>query len=200
MERYIIRKGGVTVLAAIVVFWANLANAGDLAFPTTEEEIVEALSLKDGKTIYNGVVIVSEAGNIYKIIGKYRVHVRGLEEIVGSNEPIRVGALVHFDFDSAKIKPEAYPLLDEYGKALGGRLSEATLIVAGHTDSAGTDEYNMGLSGRRAKAVKTYLEKNYGIEPDRLTVWFYGESKPIARNDTKEGQSLNRRVEFIRIK
>jgi outer membrane protein OmpA-like peptidoglycan-associated protein len=68
--------------------------------------------------------------------------------------------------------------------------------VAGHTCNIGTDEYNMGLSQRRADAVRNYLISQ-GIPADRLTAKGYGESQPTADNSTREGRVQNRRVELV---
>jgi outer membrane protein OmpA-like peptidoglycan-associated protein len=193
------KKAVIIVLSGIVMAWAGLSVAGDLAFPKTEAEIVKALKLKDGKTNFNGTEYVSEAGSVYKIINNKRYQMRGLESIVDSDITPKAGALIHFDFDSANIKPDSYPLLDEFGKALKGGLSDAVVAVAGHTDGKGTDEYNMSLSEQRAKAIKEYLVTKYSLAPDRVVVKAYGKSKPVASNDTPDGQALNRRVEFIRL-
>ena len=66
----------------------------------------------------------------------------------------------------------------------------------GHTDSTGSEEYNLGLSQRRSGAVQDYLISQ-GISEDRLTMEGKGETEPIASNDTKEGRAQNRRIEFI---
>ena len=71
--------------------------------------------------------------------------------------------------------------------------------VAGHTDSIGTDEYNQGLSLRRAEAVRNYLVDK-GIAADRLSIKGYGESQPVADNATADGRFMNRRVELIPLK
>ncbi|HXS55615.1 MAG TPA: OmpA family protein [Hanamia sp.] len=68
--------------------------------------------------------------------------------------------------------------------------------IQGHTDSRGTDEYNMALSVRRATTVRDYLQAQ-GIASSRMTIKGYGESAPAYTNDTPEGQAQNRRVEFI---
>ena len=68
--------------------------------------------------------------------------------------------------------------------------------VAGHTDSTGAEEYNQGLSERRANSVKDYLVSK-GVQAQRLQAKGYGESMPVASNDTKEGRAENRRVELI---
>jgi outer membrane protein OmpA-like peptidoglycan-associated protein len=67
------------------------------------------------------------------------------------------------------------------------------------TDSKGTDDYNMGLSEKRANAIKDYLVSRHGISPERVVVKACGKSRPIASNSTPDGQAQNRRVEFIRL-
>jgi outer membrane protein OmpA-like peptidoglycan-associated protein len=67
--------------------------------------------------------------------------------------------------------------------------------LSSHTDSKGTDEYNVKLSQMRAQSVVDYL-KSKGINADRLVAKGYGESKPVATNETDEGRQLNRRTEF----
>ena len=169
-------------------------------FPRTEQEIVVALRVKDGRTVFQGVGYYSERGRIYKEIKGKRYRMRGLAGIIDAPIVPRVAAQVRFDLDSASIRAESFRLLDEFGKALNGDLSEATLMVAGHTDSLGSDTYNRDLSLRRAEAVKRFLIERHGISPERLQVKAYGEARPIASNNTEAGQALNRRIEFIRVK
>ena len=70
-------------------------------------------------------------------------------------------------------------------------------IIEGHTDSNGSDDYNQGLSKRRAETVKMALISKYGINPNRLTAVGYGESRPIATNETSDGRYTNRRVMVV---
>lgn len=177
---------------------ATLVLAGDLAFPKTEREIVDALTLKDGQTEFNGETYISENGKVWKIVRGKRVRMRGLHEIVDSALTPKAGAIIEFTYGKAEIDPKYYPLLDEFGKAMNGGLARANLIVAGHTCDIGTEEFNMRLSEKRALAVKAYLEKHQGVAPDRLSVKAYGKTKPFASNDTEAGKIRNRRVEFIR--
>ena len=193
------RKGSILFLTVLLTVWIGTCAANDLTFPTTEKEIVQALSLKDGKTVYNGVEYVSESGKVYKIIAGKRYRLRGLQGIVDSKIVPRAGALINFDFDSAQIRPESYPLLDEFGKALKFGLAEGVFIVAGYTDNTGSTDYNEGLSERRAQAVANYLLAHHGLSSTQLIMKGYGETKPIASNETESGQALNRRVEFIRV-
>ena len=100
----------------------------------------------------------------------------------------------NFGFDSAELKPEAQAILDEQAMILE-KESDVRVAIEGHADSIGPEEYNQGLSERRAKAVEEYLVSK-GISTDRLEVMGYGPSSPIAPNDTKEGRAMNRRVEL----
>jgi len=101
---------------------------------------------------------------------------------------------VHFDFDKATLKPEAKPILDEAVQVLHQEGS-VDIIVEGHTDSVGTEQYNLGLSRRRADTVRRYLVE-HGVAPARITAEGMGESRPVASNDTADGRAQNRRVEL----
>ncbi|MCG2634468.1 MAG: OmpA family protein [Gammaproteobacteria bacterium] len=101
---------------------------------------------------------------------------------------------VNFEFDSAKLTPEAKEILKNDTNALLNSTDDKA-ILDGHTDSIGPAAYNQGLSERRAASVKAYLVEG-GIDPERLTTEGHGESKPIADNTTKEGRAKNRRVEL----
>ncbi|MFN8625806.1 MAG: TonB-dependent receptor [Candidatus Binatia bacterium] len=101
---------------------------------------------------------------------------------------------VHFDFDKATLKADAKPILDEAVQVLKQEGS-VDIIVEGHTDSVGTDQYNLGLSRRRAETVRTYLV-DHGIAKSRITAEGMGEAKPVASNDTADGRAQNRRVEL----
>lgn len=102
---------------------------------------------------------------------------------------------VHFDFDKATLRPEAIVILNEAAGLL--KTNERVVVeVAGHTDSVGSEQYNQGLSERRANAVRDYLQSQ-GVNATRLSARGYGELQPVASNDTDEGRQANRRVELI---
>lgn len=101
---------------------------------------------------------------------------------------------VHFDFDKSNIRADAVPVLNEAVSVLKDEGTTA-VIVAGNTDNVGTDAYNMKLSRRRADAVRDFLIKG-GIPAKRIRVEAFGESKPVASNDTADGRAQNRRVEL----
>jgi len=101
---------------------------------------------------------------------------------------------VTFEFDRANLMPNAKTILDQAGDAL---LSAQNIRVeiAGHTDARGSEAYNARLSYQRAQSVMNYLTER-GIAADRLSAKGYGESEPVADNETDEGRELNRRVEL----
>ncbi len=101
---------------------------------------------------------------------------------------------VNFEFDSATLTADSTANLDEAVKILK-RHSDKKIEVAGHTDSQGDDQYNMGLSERRAQAVTDYLVA-HGANASNIFVKGYGETEPVADNSTMEGRAANRRVEL----
>ncbi|MCS6947037.1 MAG: OmpA family protein [Steroidobacteraceae bacterium] len=103
---------------------------------------------------------------------------------------IRLPGVV-FDTASDQLRPESYPILDGAAEVLK-RYSDLRIEVAGHTDSRGSDAYNLDLSQRRAATVLAYL-KEKGVT-NALSARGYGERQPIASNRTEEGMQQNRRV------
>lgn len=101
---------------------------------------------------------------------------------------------IFFDFNKAELKTASYPELNRVLDYLE-RGSIEKILIGGHTDSVGDPDYNMALSGRRAKAVMNYFIEN-GISEDRLSYKAFGETKPKVDNDTPENRQKNRRVEF----
>jgi OOP family OmpA-OmpF porin len=101
----------------------------------------------------------------------------------------------HFDFDKSTLKPEAIPKLEEAVRIMSENPG-IKVNIEGHTDSVGADEYNMRLSDRRAQAVESFMVTK-GVAADRLTPKGYGESRPVATNDTAAGRAQNRRVDLI---
>ncbi len=102
---------------------------------------------------------------------------------------------VNFDFDKSTLRPDAVSILSEAVSILR-KYPELRVEVAGHTDAVGSDQYNQGLSERRARAVYDYLTSN-GIATSRLVgPNGFGEGRPIDTNDTAEGRARNRRTEL----
>lgn len=117
-----------------------------------------------------------------------------VEKPVASESEKWVLVGVNFDFNSAKITPESYPILYDAAKTLL-RYPDLNVEIQGFTDNIGSETYNKTLSQKRADAVKKYLMSK-GINQSRLTATGYGESNPVADNMTAEGRAMNRRIEF----
>jgi outer membrane protein OmpA-like peptidoglycan-associated protein len=102
---------------------------------------------------------------------------------------------VEFDYDSYRIRPGAYALLNELAEALASpQLQGRTFYVNGHTDADGAHGYNLDLSVNRAYSVKNYLVGNFGIPPHRLHVRGYGEAMPLVPNTTAYNKQMSSRL------
>jgi OOP family OmpA-OmpF porin len=100
-----------------------------------------------------------------------------------------------FDFNSPVIRSDYHEKLGMLGAFLQ-KNPDAYVVTAGFSDSIGNEEYNLGLSERRASGVKQYLVDTFGIDADRIVPLWFGELNPVGDNATKEGRRLNRRVEI----
>lgn len=105
---------------------------------------------------------------------------------------------IFFDFDSHVLRDNSKPELNRVATMMKERAS-MQVEIAGHTDASGPENYNLRLSERRAKSVVTYLTSQ-GVSTERISIAFFGETKPVADNKTKAGQRKNRRVEFKVVK
>jgi len=102
---------------------------------------------------------------------------------------------ITFDTNSAEIKPEFRAALDQIARSIN-QYDGTVVRVEGHTDSTGRAEYNQTLSVNRAQSVVSYLAQR-GVAHHRMQAIGYGQSQPIASNDTPEGRAQNRRVEIL---
>ncbi|MCR4424331.1 MAG: OmpA family protein [candidate division WOR-3 bacterium] len=103
---------------------------------------------------------------------------------------------VYFEFGKATLRTESYPALMEAAQIMKDN-PDIIVEIQGHTDNIGSEKANQILSEKRAYSVMNFLVQYGGIDPKRLSAKGYGESRPIASNDTEEGRQLNRRVEFV---
>lgn len=117
---------------------------------------------------------------------------------ISSAEPARDMNIVYFDYDKSVLRPDQ---MDRLEKNLQYLQANPTLkvIVEGHCDERGTNEYNMALGERRAQEVISYLSKN-GIAGDRMIIVSKGEEEPAAQGSDESAWSQNRRVEFDKVK
>lgn len=112
----------------------------------------------------------------------------------GDNIRLQLPSNITFASGSATISQSFDPVLDDVARVLK-KYEKTTMLIQGHTDSTGTAEYNQQLSLNRANAVRNHLVGN-DVDTRRVTTEGYGESQPIADNDTANGRQLNRRVEL----
>lgn len=118
----------------------------------------------------------------------------GINVTFDENNPDGSKAGVYFATNKYDITSNSKLALDKLVKVFN-EYPETNILVEGHTDDVGTDEYNLGLSQRRAEAVGNYL-RAAGIADSRLTIKWYGESQPKVENSSTDNRALNRRVEF----
>ncbi|MBU2862592.1 OmpA family protein [Reinekea forsetii] len=139
--------------------------------------------------------------SIARYFGRHDEHREVVPDLIEPPVPIATCATfngsideIRFEVDSDVITKASYPALLEASEALV-QFQSIKLEIQAHSDSSASEAYNLDLSERRANAVKAFLVEQ-GVSEQRLIATGYGESKPRATNDTKEGRALNRRVEF----
>ena len=111
-------------------------------------------------------------------------------------EVARIQLDVQFEFDRYEVRPAYFADIRRVADFLAEH-PDTVAELGGHTCNIGTEEYNQGLSERRANAVRQVLIDEFGVSPSRVTARGYGESQPIASNNTQEGRERNRRVESV---
>src|SRR5581483_8883450 len=117
------------------------------------------------------------------------------ETILSSGRYVTHGIL--FDTGSDCLKPESAPVIQAVARGMETN-PNLKLLIEGHTDSVGAAAKNLDLSKRRAEAVKSVLAGQFKIDASRLSTAGLGATKPIDNNDTPQGRSQNRRVEFVK--
>ena len=210
MLKRITSRGAVITLAGILAISMSIVGCSSLS--KTEKGAVigagagavigGAVGAKYGGTAKGAIIGAAVGGTAGAIIGQQMdKQARELEEELEGAEVDRVGEGIAvkfdnslmFDFDSAQLRSSARGELS----ALASNLQEypnTDLVIVGHTDAVGSDEYNLGLSQRRAEAARSHLVAE-GVSPSRVTTVGKGEREPIDSNDTDAGRQQNRRVE-----
>jgi peptidoglycan-associated lipoprotein len=113
----------------------------------------------------------------------------------GEPEKVRELASIYFDYDSSAIRADARATLQANAGAIQNRSEWRQIIIEGHTDERGSEEYNLALGERRANATRQYLE-DLGVPSSRLRVVSFGESAPAVQGSDESAWRWNRRVEF----
>jgi outer membrane protein OmpA-like peptidoglycan-associated protein len=157
---------------------------------------------KAGNTAVGAILGAGVGGTAGAFIGDYMDKQaaeleRDLEnakvERIGEGIKVTFDSGILFDFDKSTLRSASQEQIRKFAEALT-KYEDTDILIAGHTDATGSEDYNMTLSRRRAESVANYLE-NLGVSRTRFTITGFGETQPIASNDAAEGQQLNRRVE-----
>jgi outer membrane protein OmpA-like peptidoglycan-associated protein len=156
-----------------------------------------------GNTVLGAIIGAAVGGTAGVLIGKHmdkqaeemEKDIEGAKiERVGEGIKITFDSGILFGYDSSTLQPEAKSNISKLAVILK-KYPDTNILVTGHTDSDGTEEYNQTLSEQRAKAVSDY-SMYQGISSSRLSVIGLGENEPVSSNETVEGKRLNRRVEI----
>lgn len=156
-----------------------------------------------GNTALGAVIGAAVGGTAGALIGNNMD--KQAEELEQELENARIervgeGILISFDsgilfgYDSSTLQPEAKANISKLADILK-KYPDSNVLITGHTDSDGSDNYNQTLSEKRAKSVSDYAMYQ-GISSSRLSIVGLGENEPVASNDTADGKQLNRRVEI----
>ncbi|MBR0794216.1 OmpA family protein [Bradyrhizobium jicamae] len=194
----------ISTVAAALSFGMLAARAGD---DVTEDQIVRALT-PEKKPLTRGLSVGPQSSPALNADQtKFVQSVRGRatrslstaerEEIatIVQDKP-KIDLEINFDYNSADISAKSMPSVQALGRALTNpELKGSTFVVAGHTDAAGGEEYNQGLSERRADAIKRYLVDKYGIASSDLVTVGYGKSK--LKDPSQPMADVNRRVQVV---
>lgn len=167
--------------------------------------VIGGLLGKKNNNTAGGVVIGAAIGGVAGgAIGKYMdKQKKEMEEKLGNSaevERVGEGIKVIFDsgllfgFDSEVLSADMKTKLNEFADVLR-EYNETNILIDGHTDSKGSEDYNMNLSYRRAQAVQDYLVSR-SVSSSRLGTRGFGENQPVATNDSESGRQKNRRVEI----
>ncbi len=194
------------IIIPIAVMAMFMASSGPLpAEDLSSEDIINSLAPKKVKTRGIG----SQGGlstEDQRFIGTLKNRTRAivveererLVEVIEINDLPSLDLEIYFAYDSSTIAPEAVGGLVQLGRALSdSRLSEADLLVSGHTDAIGSDEYNQKLSEERAQSVKRFLAENFEVSTGRLIAVGYGEER--LKNPAMPEADENRRVTIVNL-
>ena len=160
------------------------------------------LGKEKGNTALGFIIGAAVGGTAGTLIGNYMDkqaeelddNLEGAEiERVGEGILITFDSGLLFDFDSDALRAETRENLQELANSLE-EYEETNILIEGHTDAKGSEDYNEALSRQRARSVANYLGVQ-GIDAERFLIKGYGEEQPVATNETEQGRQQNRRVE-----
>jgi outer membrane protein OmpA-like peptidoglycan-associated protein len=204
-NRYALSALAVVLLASSAVGCGSLSRTekGAIIGAGAGAAVGGAIGRATGNTARGAIIGAAVGGTAGAIIGQQMDRqARELEEEIANGDVERVGEGIQitfnnailFDFGKSDLKGTARTDLADLARSLQ-KYPNTDVMVYGHTDSVGSDDFNQGLSERRAEAAASYLVSQ-GISRSRITTIGRGERSPIASNDTDAGRAQNRRVEI----
>jgi outer membrane protein OmpA-like peptidoglycan-associated protein len=203
-KRHFIAILSVLTIGAAFSFGIGQARAAD---DITEDQIVKALTPQKKAPLTRGLSIGPQADQANPTETRLLNSVRGRatrslsnterEEIAAAaKDKPNIDLTITFDYNSADISAKSLPEVQKLGRALtNDDLKGSTFLLAGHTDAAGSDNYNQDLSERRADSIKRYLMDNFHIAPTDLVTVGYGKSK--LKDPAQPLAEVNRRVQVV---
>ncbi len=159
------------------------ANQAEISKLKAKDQELEGKIAKLSDTARDALQRAEEAGKLAK--GKF------LYEVTLTDDQ------VHFGFNKYELSDEAKAALDAFAEKVKSWNKDVYIEIQGHTDSIGSEQYNLKLGYKRAEQVMRYLNMQHGFPLHRMNVISYGEYKPIADNSTREGRAKNRRVTLV---
>ncbi len=210
-------EASITTLADLFDIPAHFDTGEEEAVTEIREQIVQMISENeslqstlDDRQIQLDTLIQETASmeRLSKLVARQerqRERLAQVEALFTENEALvlRKGDSIilrmvglNFDFGKAELKPEHQVLLSALQRAIN-QFPDSNVVVEGHTDAFGSDAANLTLSQKRAESVQTYLLENSPVSPGNLTALGYGESRPVANNETEEGRKRNRRIDVV---
>ena len=196
-------KKGISLLLAVGCLWGASASESWAQDEADKEEIIKMLTIDQPEEMGRGA-LPSRPSDKSLFGDKKKSGRKGIKDIAeDTNMDIekelekanKVSEHILFDYNSDIIQAKSKKRLDMYADIFANALQDALIVIAGHTDTKGSAEYNLELSKRRAKAVMEYLINEHQLDSDRFKVKGYGEEKPIQDANDEE----NRRVEFLNV-
>lgn len=198
----------LAVIAVFAIFtisscnWSNTAKGGAIG-AGSGGAIGGAIGSASGNTATGAIIGAVVGGAAGATIGRYMdKQVEEIQEDIKGADIERVGEGIKITFDSGllfdsekfALKPATKTNLNNLAETLQ-KYEDTKILVEGHTDASGADDYNMTLSEKRAKSVADYIIQ-LGVKSSRITTKGYGENQPVADNETTAGKAQNRRVEM----
>ena len=203
MKKIIVSIMLISFMFAVIGCGMSRTQKGAVIGTTSGAAVGAAIGNKAGNTALGAILGAAIGGAAGTYIGHYmdkqaeeiEQDIEGARvERVGEGIKITFDSGILFDIDKASLRPAAIKNLNELATILN-KYENTNVLIEGHTDAMGPEEYNLDLSNKRAQSVANQLAANK-VDPTRFTIMGYGESQPVATNETVEGRQANRRVDI----